>query len=512
MNDETTIRNRWILDNVFTVIGKEDVVGIMLTGSYADNTQNKESDIDIVVLSKSSNRQTTAEINKNGTPLHFLIFPRNKVFELIYDDIIRERFVFYSIFQKGLVILDQEGILHSLKSTLCGIKPSLSERTINNLLHGISENLAYIKRNTDAIGVALKAYIYAEQLIVGLLSPQCKYLDKKMKSFPQQRKELNNALNAFMLSHDADKFSTSILKALNTICTLSKDYSSTNARVDFPTDEDFLIFIPEARVYDKVARNLIIDLYQKNPEIKIFAYYVGNCNMQERGTYIAIPKTCNKKLYIANYIREHTSKTKFQVIPDVYFAINTSFFYFNLFGDNKYQKEVYQCFTECSKWMIDVNYKDNIKERGIKLGYILTFILFRFLGPQSRTFADILQMFYIPDSININGLVPYAMLTIRYKRLLANLSRNFIDKKNEIQMELDDLCQSEMYDLEKIEKICHTIIRISSYSHKMPYNVQLFQSGSYSILYNIYNQILSIFSLDSYQKLTICHNCSKLLN
>ena len=51
-----------IINIVYSTFKRVDVQGIMLTGSYATKTQNEDSDIDVVILSKFACRQTTAEI------------------------------------------------------------------------------------------------------------------------------------------------------------------------------------------------------------------------------------------------------------------------------------------------------------------------------------------------------------------------------------------------------------------------------------------------------------------
>ena len=91
----------YIINIVYSTFKKEDVQGIMLAGSYATMMQNKDSDIDVVVLSRFAYRQTIAEVIENNTRIHYIIFPKNKIYDLIYDDIFKEKFVFFSMFSNG---------------------------------------------------------------------------------------------------------------------------------------------------------------------------------------------------------------------------------------------------------------------------------------------------------------------------------------------------------------------------------------------------------------------------
>ena len=70
--------------------------------------------------------------------------------------------------------------------------------------------------------------------------------------------------------------------------------------------------------------------------------------------------------------------------------------------------------------------------------------------------------------------------------------------------------KSGAYELKQFDEISVNIMRISLESKKKPYNSFYFIKKEHSILFNLYNQILSIFSLDNFQKMTICYNCSKI--
>lgn len=83
---------RRIISIVYSTFKKEDVRGIMLTGSCATMTQNEDSDIDVVLLSRYACRQTTAEVIENDIRIHYIIFPKNKIYDLIFEDIFKPKF------------------------------------------------------------------------------------------------------------------------------------------------------------------------------------------------------------------------------------------------------------------------------------------------------------------------------------------------------------------------------------------------------------------------------------
>ena len=261
---------RYIISIVFRTFQKEDIKGIMLTGSYATITQNVDSDIDVVVLSKFACRQTTAEVIENNNRIHFIIFPQNKIYDLIYDDIFTEKFVFFSIFSKGYIILDTDRTLLSVKNAIQTFTPSLSEHVLANLLHNIIEDLSYLKKNRDAFSIALNVCIRTQQIIVGLLAPQSRYLEKVMKSFPIHRRIINNALSNFVRNEDVSAFSKSIRSVLDEFCAIPQEYASSDTLLRVPESEGIMIYIPNTKLQDGLVQDIFKSCMKKFPSINLF--------------------------------------------------------------------------------------------------------------------------------------------------------------------------------------------------------------------------------------------------
>lgn len=498
-----------IINIVYSTFKKEDVQGIMLSGSYVTMTHNEDSDIDIVVLSRFACRQTTAEIIENNIRIHYIIFPQNKIYDLICDDIFSERFVFFSMFSKGHIILDTEGTLFSVKKTTQGLTPSLSEHALANLLHNITEELSYLKKNSDAFSIALNVCIRTQQFIVGFLAPKSCYLDKVMKSFPGHRRIINNALANFTKTKDVSAFSQSIRKILDEFCTIPKEYSSSDTLLRVPESESIMIYIPSAKLSDRCVQDIFKSCVERFPSINIFAYYIGNCSIQACGSYIAMIESPYPQKKISAFINGCAAKTGFSIAPKLYTPYNTIFFNLNLFGDKKYEKSIYSLFTKCSSWIF--NSKDNnLPFNGIELGYLTTLHLFKLLGEQRKYFVFNAFMIYMPDAINLNGHAQHLEQAHRYKDLFQFLNESYNSNRDMLLSSFKAFFKSGAYELKQFEEISMNIIKISLKSKKMPYNSYYFIKKEHSILFNLYNQILSIFSLDNYQKMTICYNCSKI--
>jgi len=499
----------YIISIVYRTFKKEDVRGIMLTGSYATTTQNVDSDIDVVVLSKFACRQTTAEVIEYNIRIHYIIFPQNKIYDLIYDDIFTEKFVFFSIFSKGHIILDTDRMLLSVKKAMQRFTPSLSERVLANLLHNITEDLSYLKKNRDAFSIALNVCIRTQQIIVGFLAPQGRYLDKVMKSFPIHRRMINNALFNFVRTKDVSVFSKSIKKVLDEFCTSPQEYSSSDTLLCVPDSERFMIYVPNTKLRDRCVQNIFRSCIGRFPSINIFAYYVGNCCIQACGSYIAIIESPYPQKKILAFINGYAAKTGFSIVPKLYTPYNTIFFNLNLFGDKKFEKYIYSLFIKCSSWIFNSK-DDNFPFNGIELGYLTTLHLFRLLGEQKKYFILNASMIYMPDAINLNGHTQHLELVHRYKELAQFLNESYNSDRDMLLSSFISFFKSSTYELKQFEEICVNIMKISLESKKTPYNSFYFIKKEHSILFNIYNQILSIFSLDNFQKMTICYNCSKI--
>ncbi|EHG16237.1 nucleotidyltransferase domain-containing protein [Prevotella histicola] len=498
----------YIISIVYSTFKKEDVLGIMLSGSYAARMQNEDSDIDVVVLSKFACRQTTAEIIRNNSHIHYIVFPKNKIYDLIYDDMFKEKFVFFSMFSKGRIILDIDRTLFSVKKMTQGFTPSLSEHVITNLRHSITEDLSYLKKNSDAFSIALNVCIRTQQIVVGFLAPQNRYLDKVMKSFPIHRRIINNALANFVIDKDISVFSESIEKVLDEFCTIPQEYSSSDTLLRISESENIMIYIPNKKILSSCVLDIFNSCVERFPSINIFAYYIGNNSIQACGSYLSIIKSSYPQKKVLAFINDYIIKTDFSIIPQLYFPYNTIFFNLNLFGDKKFEKLVYGIFAKCSSWFLKSD--NNIPFNGIELGYLTTLNLFHLLGEQKKYFVMNASMIYMPDAINLNGHAQHSELAHRYNGLFQSLNESYISNRNMLLSSFKEYLKYGTYELKQFEEISVNIMKVSLESKKMPYNSFYFIKKEHSILFNLYNQILSIFSLDNYQKMTICYNCSKI--
>lgn len=102
----------------------------MLTGSRVTNKHREDSDVDVMLISKLSNRQTISMMRERNYTFQFIIVPFNKLSSMIADDYISGSFVFHSMINKGIILKDTFGILATYKEKLSKVSVQLSERVL----------------------------------------------------------------------------------------------------------------------------------------------------------------------------------------------------------------------------------------------------------------------------------------------------------------------------------------------------------------------------------------------
>ena len=121
------------------------IMGIMLTGSRVTNKHREDSDVDVMLISKLSNRQTISMMRERNYTFQFIIVPFNKLSSMIADDYISGSFVFHSMINKGIILKDTFGILATYKEKLSKVSVQLSERVLMRTVYSINESCRYIE-------------------------------------------------------------------------------------------------------------------------------------------------------------------------------------------------------------------------------------------------------------------------------------------------------------------------------------------------------------------------------
>lgn len=496
-----------ILEVVNRFFFDEDISSIMQTGSSITDDSDSASDVDILLLIRNASRQTTAEIKFNGQLYHFIIFPREKFLDLVCEDIFNARFVFFSMLMQGRIIIDRDFLLQSILEALSGQQHCLSEHKKIALIHSIKEEITYLRKSPESVGVALSAFVHTQQLIISILSPATKYIDRAMKAFPFYKRTMDEYLANYIRNNDANTFADSLLAIVNTFSTHPNQISSSSVLLSMDIEDRIMIFVPNERIGSPKVDHILKCLYKKAVSTEIFAYYVSNYNIQQRGTYISLKNIgeCTTKglRRLADSIIQDFQIDKFHIkLP-----YNTIFYCLNIWGNDEVRDEVYEILTECTTYMaIGQHSNSECVLKGTAMGIIIMHMLHTFMDDDSmHDLKRHLFLRYAADAIGTGDHLSFHEMHNRYSGLITSLNSYYSYNKQFI-LELTS-SPSEFLDVDcaLAERIISLIKRYYISSKYLPYNSIMFKNPKISLVFNILDYTLSAFSLDSNQKLLVCY-------
>lgn len=496
-----------ILEVVNRFFSDEDISAIMQTGSSITDNTHCISDIDIILLKRSACRQTTAEITFKGQLYHFIIFPHGKFLDLICEDIFKEKFVFFSMLMQGRIIIDRDFLLQSTINALSGQQFSLSEHTKVALIHSIRNELAYLIKSPESVGVALSAFVHTQQLIIDLLSPTIKYIDRAMKAFPSYKRCMDDCLSDYIRNNDANTFVNSLLAIVDSFSALPCQRSSSDALLSIEDEERIMIFVPNERIGSLKVNYILKYLYTNDFSSEIFAYYVSNFSIQQRGTYISIKKIgdCSIKglRKLSNNIIRDFPLDKFHIV----LPYNTIFYCLNIWGDEAVRDEAYKILTECTAFInTEQTSTSECVQKGTAMGIIIVHMLHNLLDNDSMyDLKQYLFLRYATDAISTGNQLSFHATYSKYSKLIENLHSYYSSNKRLISELISNPTEFIDVSTPLINRIITFIIRQSQRPGYLPYNSIVFKKPKLSLVFNILDYILSSFSLDSNQKLLVCY-------
>lgn len=496
-----------ILEVVNQFFLDEDISSIMHTGSSISCDSDCISDIDILLVIRSACRQTTAEIVFKGQHYHFIIFPHEKFIDLICEDIFEERFVFFSMLMQGRIIIDRDFLLQSIIKALSGQQPSLSEHKKIALIQSIKDELAYLIKSPESVGVALSAFVHTQQLIISFLSPSTKYIDRAMKAFPFYKRRMDDCLSYYIRKNDANAFAASLLVIVDSFSTLPCQRSSSSVLLSMDIEDRIMIFVPNERIGSLKVNSILKYLYKNALSSEIFAYYVSNFSIQQRGTYISLKNIgeCSTKglRRLTNIIIQDCPVDKL----DIKLPYNTIFYCLNIWGCEEVRNEVYEILTQCTAYMTmgqPSNHEYVLK--GTAMGIIIVHMLQSFLDDDSiHDLKRHLLLRYAADAISTGDQLSFHETHDKYSKLIANLYSYYSNNKQFISELIYNPTEFSEVSITLAERIVSFIKKCYMCPGYTPYNSILFKNSKISMVFNILDYTLSSFSLDSNQKLLVCY-------
>lgn len=376
-----------ILDFIKHHCPASDIVGIMLTGSYANHTESRYSDVDIIVVSMLASRQTHENIIEDGTMYQLIIFPYCKIATLIFDDITSTRTVFFRMFKKGIILFDSKGLLKKLQNIFCGQEDSInSEIDILRLRRRITNEIEYIlgSDETNKMHSALEVVRQTSQLIVGKQSLTGKHLDRAISLYKNEQSLLQNALSAYFINNNGKEFVNTIQALLKPFGGFLEKYT-TGYVFNVPHDKQMLVFMPVCSMKSEATRNMIETIRKLcKPPFYYVVFYEGQNQMMEQGIYLFV---YSETASITSFCR---LLDKLRVPKGIYmsYPYQSSFYEGVYFGGMSTFRYLLPLFSRISTLYMDICQNKQaehlIYQRTIAVKILYYYIYFSFKDAQRR--------------------------------------------------------------------------------------------------------------------------------
>ena len=267
------------------------IKGIMLTGSHATGEACPDSDIDVLLLSNLSNRQTMETLTFKGHTYQFIIAPSNKIYELVYKDYMTAHFVFLSLFEKGIILYDEDGKLGKVRSVVLSSKPwSLKDHDILTLRASVTSALETLRKSKNpqsGLCTASEAIIMTARLICGRKSYSGKHLDKILSTYPREAGALRQALEQYLCDGNGQAFAAGLETLLRTYGGLLNNHTNGYVLSAPPSTRHLLAFLPGALPSDKSIIRNVCTIVRKTSDFMPTIFYVGQGQFMEHGIYIS---------------------------------------------------------------------------------------------------------------------------------------------------------------------------------------------------------------------------------
>lgn len=481
------------------------IMGIMLTGSRVTNKHREDSDVDVMLISKLSNRQTISMMRERNYTFQFIIVPFNKLSSMIADDYISGSFVFHSMINKGIILKDTFGILATYKEKLSKVSVQLSERVLMRTVYSINESCRYIEsRHKLSLTSVMGIIKNLEQLIIKKMATSDKYVDQEMENYPKEHDAIRNMLYNYLRYGKTKTFVSAVQQMVSNMgCPSVENASSTLYLQKSVSSRECMILISGKDSIDEDISLFFISLRKQLKGVKSFSLVIGNNQYLQAGIYLSLysSRPFTKEVYdtIHQAIYDSWQQHKLLVIS----PFNTFFFQVNLFGDGRAKILVYDFFctlTRCSE-------RYNMRARNILVAYIMMVYLFE-KEPSiwEKLVIDLFQ-FYLPEVIDINDSLSHKLLLQRKKQVIQSYHDLYRLNKQRILSAVKLSYRQKQYGTIKLKfaKVIETTCGVSAY------NSSICLHSENSALLNVCDYALSSLGFLPHEKFAIVFNTSKMI-
>lgn len=491
------------------------IKGIMLTGSHATGETCPDSDIDVLLLSNLSNRQTMETLTFKGHTYQFIIAPSNKIYELVYKDYMTAHFVFLSLFEKGIILYDEDGKLGKVRSVVLSSKPwSLKDHDILTLRASVTSALETLRKSKNpqsGLCTASEAVIMTARLICGRKSYSGKHLDKILSTYPREAGALRQALEQYLCDGNGQAFAAGLETLLRTYGGLLNNHTNGYVLSAPPSTRHLLAFLPGALPSDKSIIRNVCTIVRKTSDFMPTIFYVGQGQFMEHGIYISFHSSGNNISEVLRILEDTTKKQEFSPSEHGISYPYPSCFYEGLHcGGQLLHDELAGVMAVLSDLSIRYWEKEHESHK-LLLAYRFAYHYIRDVVPQQKTkvfLTDALNRL-MPEALDANGMYSAHQLLARKCQLLVYMDKKYRELREELSAIVGSSCP-EMDDI--LKGTCNSIKNILNKSKKTIFDSHSFFIEENSTYYYSFTHSLGILLLAPHEKFGVVYNTSRLLN
>lgn len=265
--------------------------GLMLTGSYASNTINENSDIDIIVLSKNINYVYSETTNSSSKCIQLIFLPYFKFQNIVLDDKYRGEGLYASMIRNGIIWKDTESLIltKTKRYILNTFKEHRSDQLDYALVHQIISTLDVIKysgSSNEKIFCASELLLNVTRLVLGKYTDDAKHLARLM---PDQDIAITilDSFRQFIETDNPSKFIHEIEEVISFYGSHLHNYT-TGWVFTYPYNKHIIVFSPSQSGYDNHYQKYLIEIKTIFSDCLIYGFYEGRNQIMEEGYYIYI--------------------------------------------------------------------------------------------------------------------------------------------------------------------------------------------------------------------------------
>lgn len=495
--------------------------GLMLTGSYASNTENENSDIDIIVLSKNINYVYSETTYSSSECIQFIFFPYSKFQNILLDDKYRGEGMYASMIRNGIIWKDTTSLIltKTKRYILNTFEKHRSDQLDYALVHQIISALDVIKDSeysNEKIFCASELLLNVTRLLLGKYTDDAKHLARLLLN-KDIAVNILDSFRHFVETDNPSKFIRVIEEIISFYGSHQHNYTSGWV-FTYPYNKHIIVFSPSQSGYDIHFQKYLVEMKTIFSDCLIYGFYEGRNQILEEGYYIYIYSDITPIEVILIKLNNYKKRIIKEAIE---YGILYSFPYKSLFHEGLsfggkvlfnhlalFYSELWGKFLSLS--MINpVESRKNISkilatDYFLKLNRMSDLLQCSFLE-----FMSYMNDILILEAVDPNGLYNMTQIGVMKEETLKRYIKNYHINKIAYENVVNDIDENRLLELEDLNQTFNALFEfirnIKENEILMP-DIYPVRNKKDMLIVNISIHIMSILQLAPHDKFSIVFN------